>query len=340
MKSTKDLEEHKIPCVKIGNALVPRLILGHLPFVGESYQGLDRNQEYIERFSNVKNTIRFLQEAVEKFGVTVVGAMPATESRLAKLFLDAVKETIKRIGVEIAIIPCVRIPLVIEGTPLDDYRRWLTYYEIERKLATSKILDKYLEDPILVCGRVGWKEKLLYTLTHSRPYCEDELRKLKVDYESLRSALLSLKSFKVLFVEPGSETDFLALTHKLDLLGELVDWIQEEFGSSVLLASHHAGSAIPILERSKIKFEGYVTPVNKLGVMMFPNPKMALNEIKRSNKPIIAIKPLAGGRLPPKEAFEYVFREVKVSACMVGTGRETELTEDFSVALETLRGCS
>ncbi|MBS7643861.1 hypothetical protein KEJ26_04740 [Candidatus Bathyarchaeota archaeon] len=339
MKSINYPEEHKIPCIKIGNTLVPRLILGHLPFVGESYQGVDRNQEYIERFSKVENTIRFLLEAVEKFGVTVVGAMPATESKLARLYLDAINETIKRTGVEIAIIPCIRIPLVVGRTPLDDYRRWLTYYEIERKLATPKILDKYLEDPILVCGRVGWKERLLNTLAHSRPYCKDELRELKIDYGSFKSALLSLKNFKVLFVEPGSETDFLALTHKIDLLGELVDWIREEFGSNVLLASHHAGVTIPTLERAKIKFEGYVTPVNKLGVMMFPNPRMALKEIKRSSKPIIAIKPLAGGRLPPKEAFEYVFRRVKVSACMVGTGREAEITEDFSAALETLQGC-
>jgi len=332
-------EEHQIPCVKIGNTLVPQLILGHLPFIGESYQGLARNQEYVERFSNVENTIRFLREAVEKFGVKVVGAMPATESKLAKLFLDAVKETMKRTGVEIAVIPCVRIPLVVGRTPLDDYRRWLTYYEIERKLAGNKILGKYLEDPVLVCGRIGWKKKLLDTLAHSRPYGRNDLKKLKVDYKLLKSALLSLKSFKVLFVEPGSETDFLALTHKIDLLGELVDWIWEEFGFKVLLASHHAGSTIPILDRSKIKFEGYVTPINKLGVMMFPNPKMALTEIKRSSKPIIAIKPLAGGRLPPKAAFEYVFKKVKISVCMVGTGRENEVTEDLSVALETLRRC-
>jgi hypothetical protein len=330
-------EGYRIPCVKIGNTLVPQLILGHLPFVGESYQGQDRNLEYVERFSNVENTIRFLREAVEKFGATVVGAMPATESKLARLFLDAIRETTKRTSVDIAVIPCVRIPLVIGKTPLNDYRRWLTYYEIERKLAGNKILGKYLEDPILVYGRVGWKEKLLNTLAHSRPYSIDELRKLKVDYKLLKSALLSLKGFKVLFVEPGSETDFLALTHKIDLLGELVDWIREEFGFNVLLASHHAGSTIPILEQSKIKFEGYVTPVNKLGVMMFPDPKMALNEIKRSSKPVIAIKPLAGGRLSPKAAFEYVFREVKVCVCMVGVGRDNELTEDFSVALETLR---
>ena len=167
----------------------------------------------------------------------------------------------------------------------------------------------------------------------SRPYSQ-ELERVEVDYDKVKEALASLKDMKILFVELGSETDFLSMGNRLDVLSDLINWISDTYGYQCLLASHHAGSTIPILEKSKIVFCGYVTPANRLGVMMFPTKKSSEVAIKNCKRPVIAIKSLAGGRIPPKPAFEYVYDELDIPCCMIGVGSENELERDASAAME------
>lgn len=59
---------------------------------------------------------------------------------------------------------------------------------------------------------------------NSTPYSTEEIERVSIDYETVRSRLDSLQEFDVLFVEPGSETDFLAASGRLDLLDGLVEW--------------------------------------------------------------------------------------------------------------------
>lgn len=309
---------------------MPRLILGHLPFLGESYQGESKNRKYARRFSKVENTIRILTKAVEEYGITVLGVAPASESELAGQLFEAVRETSRRTGRKLALIPCLRIPLTIDGQGVDDYRRWLSYYEVERTV-DGKILERYLDDPILQC-RERWREKFFHASVHSTPYSTGEIERLMINYETVRSRLDSLQGFNVLFAEPGSETDFLAASGRLDLLDELIEWIRETYRYEVILGTHHAGTTIPILEESGIRFHGYVTPINQSGVMMFPTQRLAAEAVRNAKKPVIAIKPLAGGRIPPKQAFHYVYEVAGVDSCMVGVGSEKELDADLKAA--------
>jgi hypothetical protein len=138
----------------------------------------------------------------------------------------------------------------------------------------------------------------------------------------------------------GSETDFLALIDRLDLLETLVDSLRSRYGHRILLGVHHAGITIPKLENSEIEFDGYVTPINRRGVMMFPNRNLAVEAIRAAKKPIIAIKPLAGGRIKPREALEHVYREMGIDFCMIGVGSEREAEEDFSTTHEILKNDS
>ena len=152
----------------------------------------------------------------------------------------------------------------------------------------------------------------------------------------MRRAIESLKEF-VAFAELGSETDFLVMVDRMDLLGELVDWLQGDFGYRVILASHHAGLTIPTLEKSGIKFHGYVTPINKKGVMMFPTQELAVKGIRNARKPIIAIKPLAGGRIQPQPALEYVYGDLNADTCMIGVSSKEELDQDLTTALRLMK---
>lgn len=330
------LEACGFPVQKVANRLMPSLILGHLPFIGESYQGPVKNREYALRFSNIENTVKILKTAVERYGLTVVAASASTDNDLTRLFFKAIKETIRMTNTEMALIPCFQIPLTIKGKPVDAYRRWLTYYEIEKGLVKEEIMERYLSDPILQC-RSGWKARFKDVLQYSKPYEAGELEDLQVNYRILEEASSKLTDFNILFAELGSETDFLAMTGKLDVLSELVDWFKKKFGYSILLGVHHAGSTIPALDESRIEFEGYVTPVNSLGVMMFPTEEAALRAIREARRPVIAIKSLAGGRIQPAEALEYVYRKVGVKICMIGVGSEKEAEEDFSIALKILK---
>jgi len=326
----------KFPLGRIADKPVPRLILGHLPFIGESYQGPERDREYRARFSRVENIVKILRIAVEGYGLTVMAAGLMPSNIMVELLFKAIREASRVTKTEIALIPCIQIPLRIDGKPVDPYRRWLTYYETERNITDEEILlERYLQDPILQC-RSGWKLRFQHTLRYSKPYEEDEIEKLQVDYESLGREVNKLQGFNVLFAELGSETDFLALTGRLDLLGELIEHLRDVYGYDVLLGIHHAGTSIPRLEGSKLDFEGYITPVNRLGVMMFPTMDLALEAVKSSSKPVIAIKPLAGGRIKPKQALEYIYRELGVEFSMIGVGSEGEAREDFSTALKIL----
>ena len=70
--------------------------------------------------------------------------------------------------------------------------------------------------------------------------------------------------------------------------------------------------------------------------MMFPTQQESENAIKNATKPVIAIKPFAGGRISPTNAFEYIYHKLEIKSCMIGVGSEEELDEDVSSAVEIL----
>jgi hypothetical protein len=330
------VETSSIPSVDIEGVSVPRLILGHLPFVGESYQGDERNKALAKTFSHVENTINVIAKAVNEYGVTAIAVGAASDSKLSSLLLDAVRKVGEMTRIELSLLPCMRIPLTLDDKPIDDYRRWVTYYAYERRIVGDNLLRKYVEDPILLCRR-GWAKRFPAAREQFSPYSKEEIRCLQINYEGLETALASFKGFKVLFAEAGSESDFLAMTGRLDLLEEFTHFLGTKLRCPVLLGLHHSGTSIPILETSDLDVVGYVTPVNPLGALMLPTQARALKAIMASRKSVIAIKPMAGGRVPPREAFEYVFSQVGVDASMIGVASEAEVDEDFPMALKALR---
>jgi hypothetical protein len=100
--------------------------------------------------------VKILRWAGDKYSLTVSATGVSANNRLIGLFLKVVKETERLTNTEMAVIPCIQIPLTINSKLVDAYRRWLTYYEIERQIAGEMILNKYLEDPVFQCRR-DWK---------------------------------------------------------------------------------------------------------------------------------------------------------------------------------------
>ena len=64
--------------------------------------------------------------------------------------------------------------------------------------------------------------------------------------------------------------------------------------------------------------------------------ELALDAIRSASKPVIAIKPMAGGRFLGEQAFDYVFNEVGVSASMFGMGTIAQVRETIQTARRVL----
>jgi len=314
--------ENVIPRLEIEKYKFPMLILGSLPFIGVSYKSFKHDEIYRKRFSNIENIIEILSVAVE-YGIDVLGVMPDIENSLFNNLLNAIKKVEANYGIEIGLGICIPVPLEIDGKPIDVFRRWLTYYHNEKKLVDENdLLKRYLNDPVLQ-WRKGWKKQFLKASKHLKPYAKEDFKRLSINLRPVERILNIFDGYKVVFVEPGSEIDFLVVSGRFDLLDSLLSFLQSLYGGLVILGSHHSGITIPVLEKSKLSFNGFMTPINMLGVMMFPSKELSLKAVEEAKRPVIAIKVLAGGRLKPLEAIEFALKYVKF--LMVGVASTKEL---------------
>jgi len=313
--------------VETMNLKANKLILGHMPFVGVSYQSAEKDEEYRKRFSKISAT-RNIVEVALKMGVhRFAGATPRS-SPLSSVHLEALGVMIDE-GHDIELLPCIEIPMKLGNSRINAFRRWATYMKFEKKLF-PQVRRRMINDPILNF-RENWKRKL----SASKPYRDDDFRKLAVEWNEIEEDLGFFAELPVGYVEFGSETDFLAMTGRFDLLGELADRAKSHGFKNVLFGVHHAGMTIPKLNDELEGFHGYVTPLNPVGVMMFPTKLSAERAVRSVEKAVYAIKPLAGGRVSPKRAFTYVF-DFQVEGCMIGVGSVPELKQDIKAAVEVL----
>ncbi len=306
-----------------------RLILGHMPLIGISYQSEEKDEEYRKRFSEIGATRKVVKAAIEVGIHKFAGATPRS-SPLSPVHLQVLRLMINE-GCDIELLPCIEIPIELGNNRINAFRRWATYVKFETKLY-PEVKRRVINDPILNF-RKNWKHRL----PTSKPYEDEDFLKLAVDWNQLSEDLEFFAELPVRQIEFGSETDFLAMTGRFDILGELIERAKGQGFENVLLGTHHAGLTIPILNDKLNGFHGYVTPLNPLGIMMFPTKLSAEKAIRNAEKAVYAIKPLAGGRASPEIAFTYVF-DFDVESCMVGVGSVAELREDISVAINVLKG--
>ena len=112
-------------------------------------------------------------------------------------------------------------------------------------------------------------------------------------------------------------------------LNEWIDMIRDA-GAKPAASTHSPGSTIPLLD--DLGFEAYLAPVNTVGYGMEPDVESTLKALERTKKVVIAIKPLAAGKLSPKKSvFEYIYRYADSIA--VGITSEKEMEETYSAAL-------
>lgn len=309
------------------NLKTRKLILGHMPFVGVSYQSAEKDEEYRKRFSRIGATKNILETAL-KMGMHRFAGASSHSSQLSPVHIEALRVLIDE-GHDIELLPCIEIPVKLGGDRIDAFRRWATYVKVERKLY-PEVKQLVINDPILNF-RKDWKHRV----SASKSYEDDDFRDLAVEWNEIDEDLEFFGELPVDYVEFGSETDFLAMADRFDLLGELIERTKAHGFKNALFGVHHAGMTIPMLKDKLEGFHGYVTPLNPLGIMMFPTKLSAERAVRSAEKAVYAIKPLAGGRISPKRAFTYVFG-FQVEGCMIGVGSIPELKQDIKAAVTVL----
>jgi hypothetical protein len=70
------------------------LILGHMPFIGISYQSRQRDEEYQRRFSKLTETMKVINAAI-KLGLCKFAAATPYSSPLSHVHLQALQRIIK-----------------------------------------------------------------------------------------------------------------------------------------------------------------------------------------------------------------------------------------------------
>ncbi len=113
-----------------------------------------------------------------------------------------------------------------------------------------------------------------------------------------------------------------------DRLNEWIDMIKDT-GARPAASTHSPGATIPLLD--KLGFEAYLAPVNPIGYGMEPDVESTLRALEHTKKKVLAIKPLAAGKLSPERSvFEFIYRYADSIA--VGIISEDEMEETYSAA--------
>jgi len=112
-------------------------------------------------------------------------------------------------------------------------------------------------------------------------------------------------------------------------LNEWIDMIRDTEAKPAA-STHSPGTTIPLLD--ELGFEAYLAPVNTVGYGMEPDIESTLKALERTRKKVLAIKPLAAGKVSPeKSVFKYIYRYADSIA--VGITSEEEMEETYSAAL-------
>ncbi len=114
-----------------------------------------------------------------------------------------------------------------------------------------------------------------------------------------------------------------------DRLNEWIDMIKDT-GAKPAASTHSPGTTIPLLDN--IGFEAYLAPVNPIGYGMEPDIESTLRALEHTKKKVLAIKPLAAGKLSPERSvFQHIYKYADSIA--VGITSEKEMVETYSAAL-------
>jgi hypothetical protein len=147
-------------------------------------------------------------------------------------------------------------------------------------------------------------------------------------FESLLALLKPLKPALVAIHAPAADA----------LDPRIPGWIKQirAMDAAPAAATHYPGETIPDLDAAGFELEAYLAPLNPIGYAMEPDYERTLAALEKTDKRVIAIKPLAAGRLKPAPSlFSFIYAYAE--AVCVGIASEAEMEETFTAAKEAAK---
>ncbi len=151
-------------------------------------------------------------------------------------------------------------------------------------------------------------------------------------FDAPSQALMHLSEFDTIAaLLHGEQTDRLNMKENKAWLKRI-----ENEGYLAGVVTHNPAKTLPIIFK-ELEVDVLMTPLNKAGYMMGGMEGEELMDlVGESDVKIIAMKPLAAGRIKPREAMEYLFSLRNVSSVAVGVASIEEAKETFSAAIAAL----
>jgi hypothetical protein len=163
---------------------------------------------------------------------------------------------------------------------------------------------------------------LLPSYSSSEVFTQKEIDRITFDPSRFEKALSAFKPEETPFLLLGERYgDWILALGRIELLKEMVRRVRER-GFIPIYSGQWATFALP--NAKSLDVAAYAIPINKKW-SLFDLPH-ACDLIKKFDKPIISLNPLADGRLLKKaeEAFQFLFKELKICASIVTIGSESE----------------
>jgi hypothetical protein len=174
-----------------------------------------------------------------------------------------------------------------------------------------------------------WDRKNLF-LTHpsSEVFTQKEIDRITFDPIRLEKALSYFNpEVSPFLIVGGRYTDWLLALGRIDLIEEIVLTVRGK-GFTPILSGQWATYLLP--KAKSLDAAAYAIPINKKWSLF--DLKKACDLIKKFDKPVISLNPLADGKLlrQSEDAFSFLFEELKIYAAIVEIASEEESWRIFN----------
>lgn len=206
------------------------------------------------------------------------------------------------------------------GKPLHQFESKV-FSTIKKSLFPSELIQK-----LKTMG--AWQSNLFFlTQSSSDVFTQKEIDRITFDPLRFDKALSLFNPKESPFLLVGEKYgDWLLALGRIDLLKEMVRRVREK-GFIPIFSGQWATFSLP--KAKPLDVAAYAIPINK-NWSLFDHTQ-ACDLIKKFDKPVISLNPLADGKLIGKseDAFSFLFDGLKIYSAIIEIGREGEVRRIF-----------
>jgi len=171
-----------------------------------------------------------------------------------------------------------------------------------------------------------WNSRFFFpTSSSTEVFTQKEIDRIRFDTGRFEKALSNFRQGETPFLLIGRKYgDWLSALGRIDLLQNMVARAREQ-GFHPIFSSYWTTFVLP--KTKTMDVAAYAVPVNKKWSLF--DPEQAFQLIKKFDRPVISLNPLADGDLieNSEEAFSFLFGELRIHGAIVEVTSREEVTK-------------